>query len=63
MEKHFKIEVDPRYKIEGKEKEFDDIQQLLEFYEEPNWIYPTLQKIGQKYTKKDYIEDSKCTIL
>lgn len=63
VEKHFKIEVDPKHKIEGKVNEFDEIEQLLKFYESNNWIYPTLETIGEKYKKKDYIEQSKCTIL
>ena len=62
VEKHFKILVDPKYKIENTANEFESIGQLLEHYENHR-IHPTLRKIGHKYTLRDYENHSKCSIL
>ena len=52
---HFKIIIqdDGKHRIEGKEKTFADIEELLEHYEN-NRIDPSFRTIGQNYTEEEY---------
>ena len=56
-EMHFKIVIEnERYKIDGTKRDFEDIDHLLEFYEEHR-IHRTLRKIGERYTQDEYMEE------
>ena len=53
--RHFEIakEINGNYKIEGKDEEFDSIEELLEHYEHTR-IHPSLNNIGENCTKEEY---------
>ena len=61
--KHFVIVIDNggRHKIDGKEEDFDSIQELLEHYEQ-NRIDPAFKTIGTNYSEALY-DGRICTIL
>jgi hypothetical protein len=60
---HFKIiiEGDGKHKIDGKDKTFDGIKELLEYYE-GNRIDPALKSIGQPYTEDAHLRSRKCKV-
>ena len=64
--KHFKIIIkdDRKHLIDGKDEEFNDINQLLAHYEN-NRIDPSFRTIGQNYTEEEYKRRSTkdCQIL
>ena len=61
--KHYKITIkdDGRIAIEGKERDFADIEELLQYYQ-ANPIDPALSSIGCEYTEAEY-NNSTCTLL
>lgn len=54
---HFKINIERsgKCKIEGREKYFDNIEELLSYYRRYR-IDPTIDKIGKPYTEKEFKE-------
>ena len=64
--KHFKIIFHPhgegrKYHVEGKESEFDSLENMLHYYEQ-NPIDPGLMTIGRQVTKEEW-EQRWCSIL
>ena len=60
--KEFKIECENSvYCIYGKSKKFNNIGELLEYYEEKR-IDPALKNIGKYITEKNFMDANKCVI-
>lgn len=61
--KHFKIgrSEDGKYRIDGKQKSFDNIESLLRYYE-MNSIDPAFASIGKICAEEEFMHQGCCTI-
>ena len=53
---------DSKYGVRGKDKTFDSLNDMLQYYE-TNPIDPGLMKIGRQVTKNEWDRAVKCIIL